>query len=103
MATWPDVKGVLKSSIFIVKKATASKSGVEFRQGSIGAIRSSVATSYDAVRRRATQSRNLLHRQAGKQAGRQETDTGTHAYGLYSEVALADNLFEILCYAYIDK
>ena len=49
-----DVKEVLKSSIFVVQKATAPKSGVEFRQGSIGAIRSSLATSYDAVRRRAT-------------------------------------------------
>ena len=41
-----DVKGVLKSSIFVVQKATAPKSGVEFRQGSLGAIRSSLATSY---------------------------------------------------------
>ena len=48
-----DVKEVLKSSIFVVQKATAPKSGVEFRQGSIGAIRSSLATSYDASRRRA--------------------------------------------------
>ena len=57
-----DVKRVLKSSIFVVQKATAPKSGIEFRQGSIGAIRSSLATSYDAVRRRATQSRNLLQK-----------------------------------------
>ena len=49
-----DIKGVLKSLIFVVQKATAPKSGVEFRQGSTGAIRSSLATSYDAVRRRAT-------------------------------------------------
>ena len=41
-----DVKGVLKSSIFVVQKATAPKSGVEFRQGPLGAIRSSLATSY---------------------------------------------------------
>ena len=44
-----DVKRVLKSSIFVVQKATAPKSGLEFRQGSIGAIRSSLAT----LRRRA--------------------------------------------------
>ena len=49
-----DIKEVLKSSIFVVQKATAPKSGVEFRQGSIGAIRSSLATSYDVWRRRAT-------------------------------------------------
>ena len=48
-----DVKGVLKSSIFVVQKATAPKIGVEFRQGSIVATRSSVATSYDVWRRRA--------------------------------------------------
>ena len=44
-----DVKGVLKSSIFAVQKATTPKTGLEFRQGSIGAIRSSLAT----LRRRA--------------------------------------------------
>ena len=48
-----DVKWVLKSSIFVVQKANAPKIGVEFRQGSIGAISSSVATSYDVWRRRA--------------------------------------------------
>ena len=46
-------KGVLKSLIFVVQKANAPKTGIEFRQGSIGAIRSSLATSYDAWRRRA--------------------------------------------------
>ena len=45
----------LKSSIFVVQKATAPKSGVEFRQGSIGTIRVSLATSYDVWRRRARQ------------------------------------------------
>ena len=43
---------VFKSSIFVVQKATAPKNGVEFRQGSIGTIRSSLATSYDVWRRR---------------------------------------------------
>ena len=41
-----DIKEVLKSSIFVVQKATAPKTVVEFHQGSIGAIRSSLATSY---------------------------------------------------------
>ena len=48
-----DVEGALKLSIFIVQKAAAPKSGVEFRQDSIGAIRSCLATSYDVSRRRA--------------------------------------------------
>ena len=43
-----DVEEALKSSIFIVQKAAAPKSGVEFCQDSIGTIRSSLATSYDA-------------------------------------------------------
>ena len=42
-----DVEEALKSSIFIVQKAAAPKSGVEFRQDSIGTLRSSLATSYD--------------------------------------------------------
>ena len=49
-----DVEEALKSSIFIVQKAAAPKSGVEFRQDSIGTIRNSLATSYDAWRRRTT-------------------------------------------------
>ena len=44
----PECGIVEKSSIFVVQKATSPKNGVEFRQGSIGAIRSSLATSYDA-------------------------------------------------------
>ena len=43
-----DVEEALKSSIFIVQKAAAPKSGVEFRQDSIGTIRNCLATSYDA-------------------------------------------------------
>ena len=43
-----DVEEALKSSIFIVQKAAAPKSGVEFCQGSIGTIRSSLAMSCDA-------------------------------------------------------
>ena len=47
-----DIKGVLKSSIFVVQKAAAPKNGVEFCQGSISAIRSCLATSHDVWRRR---------------------------------------------------
>ena len=43
---------VFKSSIFVVEKATAPNNRVEFRQGSIGTIRSSLATSYDVWQRR---------------------------------------------------
>ena len=48
-----NVKEALKSSIFVVQKAAAPKTGVEFRQGSNGTITSSLATSYDVWRRRA--------------------------------------------------
>ena len=48
-----DVKGLLKSSIFVVQKATAPKNGVEFRHGSNGTIKSSLAMSYDVWRLRA--------------------------------------------------
>ena len=41
------IKEALKSSIFVVQKAAAPKNGVEFCQRSIGAIRHSLATSYD--------------------------------------------------------
>ena len=47
-----NVKEALKSSIFVAQKAAAPKSGVEFRQGANGTIRSSLATSYDVARRR---------------------------------------------------
>ena len=43
-----NIEEALKSPIFVVQKAAAPKTGVEFRQGSIGTIRSSLATSYDA-------------------------------------------------------
>ena len=43
----------LKSSIFVVQKATAPKNGVEFRQGSYGTIKSSLSTPYAVSRRRA--------------------------------------------------
>ena len=53
-----NVKEVLKSPIFVAQKAAAPKTGVEFRQGSIGAIRSSLATSYEVWRRRAALQKN---------------------------------------------
>ena len=43
-----NAKEALKLSFFVIQKAAAPKNGVEFRQGSIGTIRSSLATSYDA-------------------------------------------------------
>ena len=43
-------------SAFVIKRAAAPKNGVKFHQGSIGTIRSSLATSYDASRRRARSS-----------------------------------------------
>ena len=49
-----NAKEALKSSIFVVQKAAAPKTGVESRQSSIGTIRSSLATSYNVWRRRAT-------------------------------------------------
>ena len=49
-----DVEEALKLSIFVVQKASAPIFGLEFRQGSIGTIRSSLATSYNVARRRAT-------------------------------------------------
>ena len=44
---------LLKSPIFIVRRAAAPKNGEEFCQKLTGAIRCSVVTSYDDVRRRA--------------------------------------------------
>ena len=43
-----NVEEVLKLPFFVVQKAAAPKSGVEFRQDSIGTIRNSLATSCDA-------------------------------------------------------
>ena len=51
------VLDVLNSSIFVVQKLALHQNGVEFRQQSIGDIRSSVATLYDVARRRATESK----------------------------------------------
>ena len=48
-----NAKEALKSSIFVVQKAAAPKTGVVFRQSSIRTIRSSLATSYDVWRRHA--------------------------------------------------
>ena len=49
-----NVEEVLKSSILVVQKTAAPKNGVEFRQGSIGTIRSSLAASCDLARCRGT-------------------------------------------------
>ena len=75
-----DIKEALKSSIFIVQKAAAPKSGAEFRQGSIGTIRSSLATSCDVARRRAT-SPNFDQSEALKLSQTDtHTDTQIHRY-----------------------
>ena len=42
-----NVEEALKSPILVVQKAAAPKTGVEFCQGSIGTIKSSLATLYD--------------------------------------------------------
>ena len=55
------VSFLLKSPIFVVQKAATPKIGVEFRQGSNGTIRSSLATQYDVAGHRAT-SRDLARR-----------------------------------------
>ena len=46
-----NVKEALKSSIFDVQKAAAPENIVEFRQSSIGTIKSSLATPGDVARR----------------------------------------------------
>ena len=74
----------LKSSIFIVQKAAAPKSGVEFRQGSNGTIRSCLATSYDVSRRRA-RSPNFDQSEAEKLS---QTDTHTHRESTYCQALL---------------
>ena len=70
-----NVKEALKSSIFVVQMAAAPKTGVEFCQGSNGTIRSSLATSYDVSRRRAT-SPNFDQSEAWKSV----THTQTHTH-----------------------
>ena len=42
-----NIKEALKSPIFVVQKPAAPKNDVEFRQGSNGTLRSSLATLYD--------------------------------------------------------
>ena len=73
-----DVEEALKSSIFIVQKAAAPKFGVEFRQDSIGTIRSSLATSYDDVSRRRARSPNFDQSEARKLSHTTDTHTDTH-------------------------
>ena len=72
-----NVEEVLKSSIFVVQKAAAPKNGVEFRQGSIGTIRSSLAMSCDLARRRA-RSPNFDRSEARKLSHHRQTHTQTH-------------------------
>ena len=55
-----DVTEDLEPLIFVVQMAAAPKIGVEFRQRPIGAIRCSLATSYDVWRRHATSPKNKV-------------------------------------------
>ena len=75
-----DVKEALKSSIFVVQKAAAPKTGVEFCQGSIGTIRSSLAMSCDAKWRHAmspyfdqSEAQKLSHTKTDRQIQNQHT------------------------------
>merc|ERR1712173_554569 len=74
-----NVEEVLKSSILVVQKTAAPKNGVEFRQGSIGTIRSSLAASCDLVRRRA-RSPNFDQSEALKLSHHTHTHTHTHTH-----------------------
>ena len=81
-----NVDEALKSSIFVVQKAAAPKNGVKFRQGSNGTIRSTLATSYDASRRRA-RSPNFDQSEAEKLS---HTDTHTHTESTYCQALLSE-------------
>ena len=50
-----------KSSIFVVQKAIGPKNGVEFRQGSIGTIISSLAMLYDVANFDHSEAEKLSH------------------------------------------
>ena len=76
-----DVKGVLKSSIFVVQKATAPKSGVEFCQGSIGAIRSSVAMPYEVWKRCAPSPEKWIRNEKKKKQAEAELGQAQHKLG----------------------
>ena len=56
----------LKLSIFGIQKLVLHQNGVEFNQQSIGDIRISLATLYDIIRRRATESKFLVSLQTDK-------------------------------------
>ena len=61
-----NVEEVLKLPIFVVQKAAAPKNGVEFRQGSNGTMKSSLATSYDVWQRREVLVYPLTHSRTHK-------------------------------------
>ena len=85
-----NVKEALKSSIFVVQKAAAPKTGVEFRQGSTGTIRSSLATSHDASWRRAM-SPNFDQSEAEKLSQiHTHTETQTHTESTYCQALLSE-------------
>ena len=61
-----DAEFVLYSQFFVAQKAAAPKNGIEFHQKSIGAVKSSLATSYDDWRRRSTNMNRQADRRTGK-------------------------------------
>ena len=79
-----NVKEALQSSIFVIEKAAAPKNGVEFRQGSNGNIRSSLATSCDVLRHRA-RSPNFDQSEALKLS---QTDRQIHRESTYCQALL---------------
>ena len=85
-----EVIEALKSSIFVVQKAAEPKTGVEFRQGSTGTIRSSLATSHDASWRRAM-SPNFDQSEAEKLSQiHTHTETQTHTESTYCQALLSE-------------
>ena len=74
------LKEALKSSIFVVQKGAAPKNGVEFCQRPNGTISSSLATSYNVLRRR-PMSPTFDQSEAWKLS---QTDTHKHTQNLHT-------------------
>ena len=73
----------------IVQKLALHENGVEFRQQFNGAIRTSLTASYDDVRREATLPRDT---------GTREPTVTDKTENIYSNVALAKNVFALKCH-----
>ena len=76
------------SSIFVVQKATAPKNGVEFRKGSIGTIRSSLAMSYNVWRRRQFSTNQRLRNHLTLTKSKTHKLTNSHRINILSGPAL---------------